>query len=76
MPVWLLAGVTRLTDRHWLPMAEQAVVVIYKLAEHPDVICGNILKQIAALVIAQREQGTQETEQTQGRHQLVVELCY
>ncbi|XP_074654081.1 condensin complex subunit 1-like isoform X2 [Tubulanus polymorphus] len=33
-------------DNHWVPMAEQAVNVIYKLAEHPDTICGNVIKRL------------------------------
>ena len=33
-------------------MAEQAVNVIYKLAEHPDLICGDMLKQLAQKVMA------------------------
>ena len=32
-------------------MAEQAINVIYKLAEHPDVICGDIIKKIANKVM-------------------------
>lgn len=31
-------------------MAEQAITVIYKLAEHPDVICGEILTNLALTV--------------------------
>ena len=33
-------------------MAEQAINVIYKLAEHPDIICGDILKRLAHVVMA------------------------
>lgn len=29
---------------------EQAVTVIYKLTEHPDVICGEIFKQLSLAV--------------------------
>ena len=32
-------------------MAEQAVNVIYKLAENPDVICEEILKEITKIVM-------------------------
>ena len=47
-------------------MAEQAVGVIYKLAEHPDVICGNILKKLAAkCVMLQRQQQQQQQELSQ-----------
>ena len=36
-------------------MAEKAVNVIYKLAEQPDVICGNIIKRLAKIVLNQQE---------------------
>ena len=36
---------------YWTPMAEQAVNVIYKLAENPDVICEEILKEITKIVM-------------------------
>ena len=63
----LVDGVTTLSDRHWLPMAEQAVGVIYKLAEHPDVICGNILKKLAAkcVMLQRQQQQQQELSQTE-----------
>lgn len=40
----------------WCPMAEQAISLIYRLAEHPDVICADIMrKQAAALLPAKPE---------------------
>jgi len=37
-------------------MAEQAITVIYRLAEHPDVICADIIKkQTAALLPSKPE---------------------
>ena len=38
-------------NSYWIPVAEQAVKVIYKLSEHPDGICGNIIKSIAEKLI-------------------------
>lgn len=46
------AGTDKLEDRHWLPLAEQAVNVVYKLAERPDTLCGNILKKVAGVVLS------------------------
>ena len=67
-----ITGVTNIADRHWLPMAEQAVTVIYKLAEHPDVICGQLIKKIANVVMAGQGAGKDGSEQeeatkTQGK---------
>ncbi len=39
-------------------MAEQAINVIYKLAENPDHIAGEILKQVAKIVMTHHEMGT------------------
>jgi len=36
---------------HWCPMAEQAISLIYRLAEHPDVICADIIKKQAAALL-------------------------
>ena len=49
----LVGTVTELGVKHWLPMAEQAVNVIYKLAEHPDILCGDLIKQLAGVVMRQ-----------------------
>ena len=48
----LVSGVDRLDQRHWVPMAEQATNVIYKLAEHPDTICSTIIKRVAKVVVS------------------------
>lgn len=36
---------------NWCPMAEQAISLIYRLAEHPDVICADIIKKQAAALL-------------------------
>lgn len=46
-----LLGVQQLENSYWIPFGEQAVNVIYKLAEHPDIICGDIIKALAKEVI-------------------------
>ncbi|XP_071146803.1 condensin complex subunit 1-like [Mytilus edulis] len=47
----LIDNVADEKNNHWIALAEQAVKVIYKLSEHPDVICGNIIKAIADKLI-------------------------
>ena len=52
MPKFVVfTGVTVLDRPHWVPMAEQAVSVIYKLAESPDEICEELLKKLSHIVI-------------------------
>ncbi|KAI8927315.1 hypothetical protein BC831DRAFT_504035 [Entophlyctis helioformis] len=41
----------------WFGFCEQALNTIYALAEHPDVICGNLVKQLAARVFATSRDG-------------------
>lgn len=52
-----LTGVSRLELCQWIPMAEQAVCVIYRLAEHPDCICTNIIKHVAETAMNYHQQG-------------------
>lgn len=49
--IFSLTGVSDEKNMHWIPLAEQAVKVIYKLSEHPDAICGSIIKAIADKLI-------------------------
>ncbi|XP_071110071.1 condensin complex subunit 1-like [Haliotis cracherodii] len=44
----LVSGVTKVDNPHWIPLAELSVNVIYKLSEHPDLVCGDILKALTA----------------------------
>ena len=43
-------GLTVLDRNDWIPMAEQAVNLIYRLAEHPDDICADIIKKQAKAI--------------------------
>ena len=52
-----LPGVSRLDQSEWIPMAEQAVCVIYTLAEHPDSICSDIIKHASESVFNYHQQG-------------------
>ena len=53
MNINLVSGVTNYTSQYWIPVAEQAIKVIYKLAEHPDIICGDILKKLVAAFVTE-----------------------
>ncbi|KAK7066921.1 Ncapd2p [Halocaridina rubra] len=46
----LVNGLTRLEDRQYSSMAVEAITVIYTLAEHPDVICGDILYKMNSII--------------------------
>ena len=63
---------------HWLPLAEQAVNTIYRLAEHPDTVCGDIVKKLAAAIIkaGQSDETTQggEDGETQPEQEGIVNL--
>ncbi|XP_060583069.1 condensin complex subunit 1-like isoform X2 [Ruditapes philippinarum] len=43
----LVKSATDLENRYWIPLMEQAVNVIYKLAESPDIICGDLIKKLS-----------------------------
>lgn len=43
----LVKSANDLENRYWIPLMEQAVNVIYKLAEFPDKICGDLIKKLA-----------------------------
>ncbi|XP_077998535.1 condensin complex subunit 1-like [Glandiceps talaboti] len=47
----MVTGIERYSDKFWIPMAEQATNVIYRMAEHPDVICTDLLKQLVNAVM-------------------------
>jgi condensin complex subunit 1 len=48
----LVDGITQLDKVNWIPMAEQAINLIYRLAERPDTICGDIVRRQASQILA------------------------
>lgn len=42
----MVSGLINMSDDYWLPMSVEAVKVIYKLCEHPDLICESVLKDM------------------------------
>ncbi|KAJ8021490.1 Condensin complex subunit 1 [Holothuria leucospilota] len=54
----LVTGLTKTEDNHWLPLAEQAVKVIFLLGEHPEVIVSDIIKRLALTIMEDQENGS------------------
>lgn len=48
----LVNSITSSVQGMWVPMAEEAINVIYNLAEHPDTICCNLIKNLIEKVFA------------------------
>ncbi|XP_070560344.1 condensin complex subunit 1-like [Ptychodera flava] len=53
----MVKGIEKLDDKFWVPMAEQAINVIYGLGEHPDITCGDLIKQLINVLMKTIEQG-------------------
>ena len=43
----LVSGAKAAENDQWVPLGAQGVNVIYRLAEKPDLICGDMMKQLA-----------------------------
>ncbi|BFZ23473.1 hypothetical protein BsWGS_26512 [Bradybaena similaris] len=46
----LVKGVTDTASCYWTPMANQAIMVIYKLLESPDAICAGLLRDLVKVL--------------------------
>jgi len=57
-----LTGARKLDKPDWTPMMEQALNVIYFLAEHPETIAENIIKKLAASLLDKTENSVDEEE--------------
>lgn len=78
----IFSGVRKLDKPEWTPMMEQALNVIYFLAEHPEKIAENLVKKIAACLLdkttqdkatSEEEQGSQDKEN--GEKKSTYDLC-
>ncbi|XP_076315224.1 condensin complex subunit 1-like isoform X2 [Tachypleus tridentatus] len=58
----LVKGLLKLDDKYYVPMVEQAINTIYKLGEHPDLICGDILKQLYQVMLNNPDTDQKESE--------------
>ena len=81
----MVTHVTNLKTSQWCPFAEQAVSTIYRLAEHPDMICATLVKALASRVLCIRkpsDSGGGEAEMnepmatsTQGQNKELGTMC-
>ena len=73
--VFLDAGMNQLDNQYWVPLAEAGVKTIYRLSEQPDTICGDILKRLAKVLLANREEAQEEAvEPEEGEQGLCVTI--
>ena len=66
----LVKSANDLENRFWIPLMEQAINVIYKLAEVPDNICGELIKKLAlesGKVLADCEKGDHSEKQREDK---------
>ncbi|XP_052287084.1 condensin complex subunit 1-like isoform X2 [Dreissena polymorpha] len=68
----LMKSARDLENRYWISLMEQAINVIYKLAEGPDQICGELIKKLA-LECSQMEAGKTGNKQGQSDQGAVEE---
>ena len=60
-------------DQMWVPMTEQAIAVIYQLAEHPDRICETIIQQMSENIMRPgKNEGGTHNYGAQGRNGFVM----
>ena len=55
----IVVGIQKKKDPHYMPMAKQALNVIYQLGEGPDQLAGSIIKQICLKL---QEEGSDSVE--------------
>lgn len=58
----LVDGILRLQDNQYIPMAQQAIGVLYKLSEYPDKLATGIIKRLAELFLTSKDDEHQEEE--------------
>ncbi|KAK7496786.1 hypothetical protein BaRGS_00011995 [Batillaria attramentaria] len=59
----LVSGLNNSESRFWVPLSEQAVTVIYRLADQPDTVCSDLLRSIAATVLEECQSATAEEKE-------------
>jgi len=63
----VVSGVRKLNKPDWTPMMEQALNVIYFLAEHPETIAENILQKIATCLLEKSDSNTDTEDSPKSR---------
>ena len=51
----LVNSISSTAQSMWVPMAEQAINVVYSLGEHPDRICGILIKNMFKKIFNEEE---------------------
>ena len=51
----LVNSITSSMQGMWVPMAEEAINVVYNLSEHPDKICGHLIKSLIKKIFKEEE---------------------
>ena len=49
-------------DKFWIPLSEQAVTLIYRLADQPDSLCGDLIHRMAASLLQETQVATDSQE--------------
>ena len=76
----ILEGLARLSDMTWVPFSENALSVIYQLAERPDVITGRILKSLVKALFnvpqsSSADESARTNESQPGNFAIFFSLC-
>ena len=53
-------------SKEWFGMAEQAINTIYNLSEHPDILCNDLIKDLARRAFGPKEKSA-ETEEARAK---------
>ncbi|XP_032230454.1 condensin complex subunit 1 [Nematostella vectensis] len=56
----ITTGIHNTDSWYWVPMAEQAINVIYALSEHPDAVSETIIRKLATCLVEQAGRSTPE----------------
>ncbi|KAI0354000.1 hypothetical protein OH77DRAFT_570986 [Trametes cingulata] len=51
--------------KEWFPMAEQAINTVYALGERPDILCGNLIKNLARRVFGKKPTTASQSQSSQ-----------
>ncbi|PVD36929.1 hypothetical protein C0Q70_03922 [Pomacea canaliculata] len=67
----LVTGLRRTDSSFWVPLSEKAVTVIYRLADQPDMVCGEMIRQMASLTLKEC-QAFNECQSGEGEVNIVI----
>ena len=61
LELMVVEGLTNIEDMSWTPFCEQALTIIYQLAESPDLICARIIKCLVRIMMEDTKNGDNTT---------------